>query len=97
MYYQGRKISELQQVTIINETPEERKEPPLSESELRKKRLRQMLQNPAHILTTEERQDISEVVFDGVPADLRALFWRKASGIDAYKTCYINDYYKTLC
>ena len=40
---------------------------------------------------------MKEIVFDGVPAELRPQFWQMCTGIDSYKSNYILNYYKTLC
>ena len=37
------------------------------------------------------------MVFQGIPSELRAKFWSKCTGLQSYKSNYVNNYYQTLC
>ena len=56
-----------------------------------------ILNQPGHTLSLEERETVGEIVYDGIPASMRALFWIKCSGLGAYKSNYCDNYYKRLC
>lgn len=56
-----------------------------------------ILNQPGHTLSLEERETVGELVYDGIPASMRALFWIKCSGLSAYKSNYCDNYYKRLC
>jgi hypothetical protein len=35
-------------------------------------------------------------VFEGIPDELRSVFWQKCTGLYAYKSNYVPGYYKEL-
>jgi hypothetical protein len=51
----------------------------------------------SHIFSDSERDEITDIVFEGIPEDSRVRFWHKCLGIQSYKQNYIQDYYSTLC
>jgi TBC1 domain family member 8/9 len=61
-------------------------------------RLKYILNSEQHILSLAERQEFQGIVFDkeGIPDDLRGLFWQKCSGILAYKHSYCPHYYDLI-
>jgi hypothetical protein len=56
-----------------------------------------ILNQPGHTLSLEEREQVGEIVYEGIPAKMRPLFWIKCSGLSAYKSNYCENYYKRLC
>lgn len=56
-----------------------------------------ILNQPSHTLSLEEREQVGEIVYEGIPAKMRPLFWIKCSGLSAYKSNYCDNYYKRLC
>ena len=57
--------------------------------------VREMMENRV-FLDEDERQALSEVVRQGVPANLRAQFWNLCTGIYMYQQGYCETYYQTL-
>lgn len=55
-----------------------------------------MLHSPSHILSAQERTQISELVAQGIPDELRGLYWQKCAGLDAFKSSYCANYYSTI-
>jgi hypothetical protein len=54
------------------------------------------LNEPRHIFDQQERKNLQEIVYEGIPHNLRGWFWSKCSGLEAYKENYCQDYYQEL-
>jgi hypothetical protein len=44
----------------------------------------------------QERDQIKEFVYEGIPRDKRASFWVKCSGLNSFKSNYCPNYYQNL-
>lgn len=63
---------------------------------LEHEQFKQHLYNTRHIFDESTRNQLHEIVFEGIPSHLRGFFWKKCSGLEAYKQNYCAEYYQTL-